>query len=126
MQSSKFQIEMIRIGLLHGISAMKEFIFLGFGPEPTRLWNGVPLFDLVDSFKLMDYCDRHDAAVLGIEGFRIVGDKRIPDLGYIADFSALAVTTGDKFPALSRVSARDFLDSISDVDIFLEFVLVIT
>jgi hypothetical protein len=103
---------------------MKEFMFLGFGPEPTRLWSGTPLFDLSDSYKLLSYCDKHDAAVLGIEGFKIVGDKRVPDLNSIADFSALAVTAGENFPALSRQSAKYFLDEISDLDIFFEFVLV--
>lgn len=103
---------------------MKEFIFLGFGPEPTRLWGGTPLFNLSDSHELLNYCDTCDAAVLGIEGFKIVGDKRIPDLECIADFSALAVAAGEEFPALSRNSARDFIESISDRDTFLEFVLV--
>lgn len=103
---------------------MKEFVFLGFGPEPTRLWCGVPLFDLSDSHELLNYCDTRDAAVLGIEGFKIVGDKRIPDLDCIADFSALAVAAGEAFPAMSRKSARDFIELISDRDTFLEFVLV--
>ncbi len=116
--------KMIKTGSHHGSRAMKEFVFLGFGPEPTRLWGGTPLFNLSDSHELLNYCDTRDAAVLGIEGFKIVGDKRIPDLDCIADFSALAVAAREAFPALSRKSARDFIESISDRDIFLEFVLV--
>lgn len=97
---------------------------MGVGPEPTRMWGDTPLFNLDDGRKLLAFCDGHDAAVLGIEGFKIVGDKRIPDLDCIADFSALAVSTGKEFPAASRKSARYFLDTISDPDVFLEFVLV--
>ncbi|MHC8304903.1 hypothetical protein [Pseudomonas sp. PB3P13] len=103
---------------------MNEFVFLGYGPEPTRVWGSTPLFNLSDGRKLLDYCDKHNAAVLGIEGFKIAGDKRTPDLNCIADFSALAVIAGEEFPALSRESARHFLDSISNGNTFLEFVLV--
>lgn len=102
---------------------MKEFVSLGDGPEPTKVWGSTPLFNLIDGRKLLDYCDKHDAAVLGIEGFKIIGDKRSPDLGCIADFSKLT-TTDEKFAVLSRRAARHFLDSILNKDIFLEFVLV--
>lgn len=102
---------------------MNDFILLGCGPEPTRLWNCTPLFDVDDGRKLLDYCDKHGAAVLGIEGFKVVGDKRTPDLDCIADFSALTIS-GRGFPALSRAAARDFLDSISNVDTLMEFTLV--
>lgn len=104
---------------------MNEFLLLGCGPEPTRFWGSTPLFKLNNGRELLDYCDKHDAAILGIEGFKITGDKRIPDLGCIADFSALT-SAGKEFPALSRKAARHFLDSILDVDTFLEFVLVTT
>ncbi|MBA6065910.1 MULTISPECIES: hypothetical protein [Pseudomonas] len=103
---------------------MQEFMFVGVGPEPTRMWGDTPLFNLEDGRKLLDFCEVHDAAVLGIEGFKIVGDKRIPDLDCIADFSSLAVSAGKRFPAASRKSARCFLDTISGSDVFLEFVLV--
>ncbi|MBC3205757.1 hypothetical protein HU755_03095 [Pseudomonas sp. SWRI111] len=102
---------------------MKEFVPLGGGPEPTRVWGSTPLFNLIDGRKLLDYCDEHDAVVLGVEGFKIIADKRIPDLDCIADFSKLT-TAGEEFAALSRRSARHFLDTISNKDIFLEFILV--
>lgn len=117
---------MIRIGLPPGIDAMNEFIFLGVGPEPTRLWGGTPLFNLIDGVKLLRFCEEHNAAVLGIEGFKVIGDKRVPDLGCIADFSTLVVAAGENFPEASRKSARCFIDSILDDDILLEFVLVKT
>ncbi|QXH58835.1 hypothetical protein [Pseudomonas maumuensis] len=103
---------------------MQEFMFVGVGPEPTRMWGDTPLFNLEDGGKLLDFCEVHDAAVLGVEGFKIVGDKRIPDLDCIADFSSLAVSAGKRFPAASRESARYFLDTISGSDVLLEFVIV--
>jgi hypothetical protein len=114
---------MIKAGLHHGSNAMKEFVSLGDGPEPTKVWGNTPLFNLIDGRKLLDYCDKHDAAVLGIEGFKIIGDKRIPDLDCIADFSKFT-TTSEKFAVSSRRAARHFLDSILNKDIFLEFVFV--
>lgn len=103
---------------------MQEFIIAGVGLEPTRIWGDTPLFNLSDGHKLLDFCDRHDVAVLGIEGFKVAGDRRTPALECLADFSALALSAGKEFPALSRKSARYFLDTISDPDTFLEFVLV--
>ncbi|MBR8657336.1 hypothetical protein KDH83_28870 [Achromobacter sp. Marseille-Q0513] len=102
---------------------MKEFVFSWGSPMPTRMWGDVPLFNLSDSHNMLNYCDENDVAVLGIEGFKIVGKKRIPDLECVADFSSL-VTAGEGFPSLSRKSARNFLDSIQDLNVFLEFVLV--
>jgi hypothetical protein len=107
-----------------GLNVMNEFVFLGAGPEPTRLWGETPLFNLIDGHKLLVFCDEHDAAVLGIEGFKVIGDKRVPDMDCIADFSALAMTAGELFPAESRKSAKYFLSTISDPDTLLEFVLV--
>jgi len=103
---------------------MNEFIFLGAGPEPTKLWGDTPLFNLIDGRKLLIFCEEHDAAVLGIEGFRVVEDRRVPDMDCIADFSALAMTAGKQFPAESRELSKCFLNSISDPNILLEFVLV--
>lgn len=103
---------------------MKEFVFWDVGPKPARVWGETPLFDLASGRKLLDFCDERGAAVLGIEGFRIFGDKRVPDLDCIADFSALYLTAREGFPAMSRESARAFLDSISDPEIYLEFLLV--
>jgi hypothetical protein len=122
--SYKYQIKMIKIGLHRGSRKMKEFFILELGPKPTKVWGGTPLFSLSDSHELLSYCDYHGAAVLGIEGFKILRDKRISDLDCIADFSTLAVAAGAAFPELSRKAARDFIDSISDCEMFLEFVLV--
>lgn len=33
------------------------------------MWGDTPLFNLEDGRKLLDFCEVHDAAVLGIEGF---------------------------------------------------------
>jgi hypothetical protein len=103
---------------------MNEFILQNVDLEPTRLWGDTPLFNLNDGIKLLAFCEKHGAAVLGIEGFKILGGKRVPNLNYIADFSALAVVAGEAFPAASRKAAKCFIESISDGDILLEFVLV--
>lgn len=115
---------MIKIGSPPGTDAMNEFIFLEVGPKPTRLWGSTPLFNLSDGIKLLRFCEEHNAAVLGIEGFKVIGDKRVPDLNCIADFSTLIVAAGENFPEVSRKSARSFIDSILDDDVLLEFVLV--
>lgn len=65
---------------------MNGFVISGEGPKPARLWGEIPLFNLIDGYKLLFFCDEHGAGVLGIEGFKIVGDKRVPDMDYIADF----------------------------------------
>ncbi|WP_439850253.1 hypothetical protein ACTACG_20470 [Pseudomonas syringae] len=64
--------------------------------------------------------------MLGIEGFKIVGGKRIPDMDCIADFSVLVKSAGKNFSAASRDAAECFINSIDDSNIFLEFVLVKT
>lgn len=65
---------------------MNGFVISGEGLKPARPWGEIPLFNLIDGYKLLFFCDEHGAGVLGIEGFKIVGDKRVPDMDYIADF----------------------------------------
>ncbi|GFM59940.1 hypothetical protein PSCICG_11000 [Pseudomonas cichorii] len=83
-----------------------------------------PLFDLSDGRKLLGYCDRHGVVVLGIEGFQVLGDKRVSNYDCIADFSALMIT-GEEFSTFSRMTAVRFFDFISNMDTFVEFVLVV-
>lgn len=35
----------------------------------------MPLFNLSDSRNMLNYCDENDVAVLGMEGFKVVGKK---------------------------------------------------
>lgn len=103
---------------------MKDFDPVEIDLKPTLLWGDTPLYSLRDAIKLLEFCELNDAAVLGIETFKIAGGKRIPDIDFIADFSALVAVTGSKFPAASRDAANVFIKSIGTGDIFLEFVLV--
>lgn len=82
----------------------------------------VPLFNLSDSRNMLNYCDENDVAVLGMEGFKVVGKKEF-QIWNVLRISSL-VAAGEGFPGLSRKSARNFLDSIQDLNVFLEFVLV--
>lgn len=107
-----------------GIDLMKDFGLMGIKLEPTLLWGGTPLFSLDDAIKLLGFCEQNDAAVLGIEGFKIAGGKRVPDMDCIADFSTLVAVAGREFPTASREAAKLFIESIADSDVFLEFVLV--
>lgn len=114
---------MIKVGQHHGTNTMKQFSITNAELEPTRYWGNVPLFNIQDGIKLINFCEKHNIAVLGIEGFKIINDKRVPDLDYIADFSALMMVSGDNFPSVSRISALKFLNTIGNEEILIEFEL---
>lgn len=103
---------------------MKEFCLLKCGLESTLIWSGIPLFSVAHSIKLFDYCDVQNLAILGFEGFKILGGKRIPCLDYIADFSVLIKTDVENFPKMSRAAARRFFEEVGDVGALFEFVVV--
>lgn len=115
---------MTKLGLHRGIDAMKEFSIDRLPVRPTKLWGEIALFDSVDGLKVLDVCEQLNVSVLGIEGFRIVENHRVPDMNFIADFSVLIGVAQDRFPAASRESARNFINTISDEGVLLEFVLV--
>ncbi|MCU1758987.1 hypothetical protein NTD84_04555 [Pseudomonas sp. 14P_8.1_Bac3] len=89
---------------------------------PTVMWNGTPLFDVDDGVRLLDYCRQNNFAVLGIEGFKVKGNKRIPDMNCIVDFSA-SLTEVD-FAAKSAEASRLIIESMIGSGILIEFVLV--
>jgi hypothetical protein len=92
---------------------------------PTKWWGGVALFNRPDSLRLMDHCVSHGIGVLGVEGFRIEGDKIIPLMDYIIDFSELANVAGSNFRKKSVEIVVQFLKSMPEKnDILLEFLLV--
>lgn len=98
-------------------------IFAGALPvSPTLMWEGVPLFDILDAIRLIEYCEGNDIAVLGIEGFRIKGDKRVPDMECIVDFSASI--NEDGFVGKSLETSKRIIKEIDDLKILLEFLLV--
>lgn len=115
---------MIKTGLPLGIELMKEFKLADIKFEPTLIWGEASLFSLDDANDLLEFCELHDVAVLGIEGFEVAGGKRTPDMDCIADFSALVAIAGEAFPIVSIKAAKDFSISISNKNILLEFVLV--
>ncbi|MDF0733005.1 hypothetical protein P0Y43_20135 [Pseudomonas entomophila] len=89
---------------------------------PTLIWGGTPLFDAGDGIKLVDYCKNNGIAVLGIEGFKIKGGKRIPDMNCIVDFSA-SLNEMD-FAVKSVGMSRLIVEGMSGSGVFMEFVLV--
>jgi len=91
---------------------------------PTTWWGGVALFSLPDAVLLLDYCANRGIAVLGVEGFRLEGTHRIPDLDTIADFSELMDVSGASFPECSISAMRQFFTVMPQDDVMLEFVLV--
>ena len=89
---------------------------------PTLMWGGTPLFDAYDGIRLIDFCKNNEIAVLGIEGFKIKGDKRVPDMDCIVDFSA-SLNEVD-FTARSIEASRVIVESMSNRGVFMEFLLV--
>lgn len=96
----------------------------GLPVNPTKLWGDTPLFGVVDSLKLIQYCEINNIAVLGIEGFRINSNKRIPDMSCIVDFSELFRISGGEFTAKSLQISKSFIQEIREIEIYLEFLLV--
>ncbi len=91
---------------------------------PTIWWEGVPLFNIEDSFLLMDYCTKNGIGVLGVEGFYLKGGRRIPNMDCIVDFSGLIIVDPLQFKTKSVDMMTAFLNCLAVKDIFLEFVLV--
>ena len=89
---------------------------------PTLVWCGTPLFDVDDGIKLVDYCKKNNIAVLGIEGFKIKGGKRVPDMDCIVDFSASLNEVS--FAVKSIEASRIIIESMRGSGIFMEFMLV--
>lgn len=88
---------------------------------PTVRWESVELFSAADAPRLLDYCERNNVTVLGIEGFLVKDNKRVPDTGAIADYSELDRTHDGS--RRSVAAARKFLASIGNSDLLFEFEL---
>lgn len=89
---------------------------------PTLVWCGTPLFDVDDAIRLVDYCKKNNIVVLGVEGFKIKGGKRIPDMDCIVGFSASLNEVC--FAVKSIEASRIIIVGIRGGGIFMEFVLV--
>jgi hypothetical protein len=101
-----------------------ESLPLGKLGLPTKWWGEAALFSLPDAALLMDYCADRGLAVLGVEGFRLEGDHRIPGLDAIADFSELMNVWNTSFPERSIFAMREFFKLMPQDRVMLEFVLV--
>ncbi|MBN8937988.1 MAG: hypothetical protein J0H01_00795 [Rhizobiales bacterium] len=92
--------------------------------RPTIRLHGVALFNKADSYQLLARCRTRGIAVLGIEGFRLDGVERIPEMNYIADFSSvLAVADRAERVVRSIRYGEAFLALVPKEGVLLEFVL---
>lgn len=71
--------------------------------------------DGLESF--LEACKRVEGLIVGIEGFRLIGDRIEPDMEWIADFSQLSD------PAESVSEAREFLEEAPN-DLYFDFDIV--
>ena len=102
---------------------MKECNLKQLGLAPTRRHGSAELTTIEDSVALLAACEEHLAGVLGIEGFHVCGNQRIPDMNCIADFSSFS--DRPNFETASVNAARSFLRTLDPHSgILLEFVLV--
>lgn len=100
---------------------MKNFKFNIHGFKPTMVWGKVPLFDAKDAVAFLIECEKLDVGILGVEGFRVLDGKRVPDMNYILDFSELVGLDGGRERSFGV--AREFICSCGDADLLFEFVL---
>lgn len=89
---------------------------------PTLMWNGTPLFNVGDGVRLVEYCKNNGIAVLGVEGFRIKGGRRVPDVDCIVDFSA-SLNEMD-FAVKSVEASRLVIEGMLGGEVLMEFLLV--
>lgn len=79
---------------------------------------GLDLIDLAEAPRFLDACLREGWVILGVEGFRIEGDRLSPEMTAIADFSGLCSSRE------SVGEARRFVERMHDSGLKLDFVLV--
>lgn len=63
--------------------------------------------------KLVEFCDRQNWAILGIEGGVFDGTVFTPDLNLIRDYSAAPVLSWDQYRKDCNAKARAFLEAFS-------------
>jgi len=97
--------------------------FLVEEAPPTAWSTGVPLYDVASGMALLATCERSEIAVLGVEGFRLDGKSRTPDMDFIADFSVFS--KNPDFIAASVQAAYQFLEMAEeDSSLVFEFLLM--
>lgn len=90
--------------------------------SPALMWGEIPLFDMFGGLELLRRCKAKGIGVLGIEGFRIRGSKRVPDMDYILDFSA--VLNDPNFCVISVEMSEKILGEAIGEDLLFEFLLI--
>ena len=93
---------------------------------PTHVWNGeMSLYNKNDANQLLGILLSKNIGVLGVEGFKIIGNKIQPDMDFIADCSELFLNNPQEFVSISINGIRNFLSEASE-DMFFEFVVQTT
>ena len=92
------------------------------GLRPVARSGAALLFDLSTSERLLQLCESVGVGILGIEGFTLSENDLVPDMDFIADFSALLAH--DAFEKESISMARKFLAMATQPsDLLFEYVL---
>lgn len=73
-----------------------------------------------DAVRFLEEVLSRDLCVLGLEGFRVVGDRLVPDMDAIADFSSIA---GGESSRETVVEALRFLSNVRESDLFFDVTL---
>ncbi len=104
--------------------------------RPSQKYKALQRFDeyvrgkcylpLLSGSELVDVCEEHDLAVLGIEGFLFDNDYVIPQMDLIGDFSPRG--SEEAWPVLRRSCNRAAKFVIKEIsgrdDVYLDFVVV--
>ncbi|MCL4472455.1 MAG: hypothetical protein M1539_04395 [Actinobacteria bacterium] len=78
---------------------------------------GLHLVATTDIATFLDTCQTENVLVIGIEGFRLEGERVLPDINAIADFSHLSNSIE------SIVEARRFFDAVDKPGMVYDFTL---
>ena len=70
-----------------------------------------------DLVQILEAARKHNARVLGLEGFHIVGNSIVPDMDAIADFSSMIDSTTN---VETVDQALHFLSNVKEADLFYE------
>ncbi|MCO4857928.1 hypothetical protein MKD49_15675 [Herbaspirillum sp. WGmk3] len=111
------EIAMVRVNNYYDISLDE----IGL---PTRWIGNVPLFNKNDCITLINYCEQNGFGILGMEGFNLLGNSRVPNMDAIVDFSELMNLDQINFKEKSVSIARDFVSNFYDAEIEFELVLI--
>lgn len=91
---------------------------------PVRTHGALRLIRREDCGKVIEACKSRDLLILGIEAFKLEGDKVVPDTDLIADFSELASKQWNVACLEAVRSAEVYLGEVTGrTDLWLDFSL---